>query len=267
MIGQVNLINKLKSYTIDNFPQTLLITGEKGSGKHSLVREVISPHLKLDIIDITDNISFEYILQIQLRVIPSIYLIEVSSLTEKEQNIILKLIEEPLSGSYLILLSNSKFDILPTIINRCVEYNMEKYSKEELSSFASYTKEETINFAMNVCTAPGQLLITNENTMDDIKDTTKKMATVLKDKSFYFTIFISKKIDYKDNSGKFDITVFLNSLLYFLFEEYKDNKNEKALAIYYKTIEYKNRLQNQKLNRETLIQNFLTTIWKIARSI
>jgi predicted AAA+ superfamily ATPase len=78
MVGQVNLINKLKSYTIDSFPQTLLLTGEKGSGKHSLVREVISPHLKLDIIDITDNISFDYILEIQLRVIPSIYLIDVT---------------------------------------------------------------------------------------------------------------------------------------------------------------------------------------------
>jgi DNA polymerase III delta prime subunit len=266
MVGQVNLINKLKSYTIDSFPQTLLLTGEKGSGKHSLVREVISPHLKLDIIDITDNISFDYILEIQLRVIPSIYLIDVSMLTEKEQNIILKLIEEPMSGSYLILLSNNKSIILPTIINRCVEYSMEKYSKEELGSFASYTNEETTNFALTVCTAPGQLINIDEKAMDDIKDTSKKVATILKDKSFYFTAVISKKLDYNNEIGKLDITVFFNSLMYFLFEEYINNKNEKALSIYYKTIEYKNKLQNPKFKKEDLVQNYLTIIWKLARA-
>ena len=62
--------------------------------------------------------------------VPKIYIIDSSTISIKEQNIILKFVEEPLKNSYIIILKNSK--LLPTILNRCQKWKFEAYSKEEL---------------------------------------------------------------------------------------------------------------------------------------
>lgn len=265
MLGQKNLISKLTSYTIYTFPQTILILGESGSGKHMLVREVISPHLKLDVIDITDNISNEYISEIQLRFAPSIYVINVSAISEKEQNMILKLIEEPLNNSYLILLSNSPQLVIPTVLNRCIVYNMENYTREEMFSFMDYKKESTKEFAINICTTPGQVSYTSEEQADELQELSKKIVEKIKTASFDNTLKISTKLNYKNDVNKFNIDVFLNSLTFTLFNEYKTNNNDFILKLYYKTIECKNKLINPRLNKEILIENYLTGIWKMSR--
>ena len=139
MIGQVNLLKKLNSYTIDNFPHSSLILGEEGSGKHTLSMYIKDNILKLPLLDITENISDEYIDMIYRNPNPSIYLINMSKMMEKEQNILLKFIEEPLQNAFIILLCENVNNLLNTIYNRCVVFEMElyklmgnKFTKEEL---------------------------------------------------------------------------------------------------------------------------------------
>ena len=67
-------------------------------------------------LDITENISAEYIDKIMLNPNPRIYVIDLSKITEKDENVLLKFIEEPLKTSFIILLAESRNGILNTIL-------------------------------------------------------------------------------------------------------------------------------------------------------
>ena len=47
MIGQKKLLEKLNTYDLDKFPRSLLLLGEKGSGKHLICDYVKTNILKL----------------------------------------------------------------------------------------------------------------------------------------------------------------------------------------------------------------------------
>lgn len=265
MVGQSKLINIIKSYTVKNFPHTVLLIGEEGCGKHTVVSEIIAPHLGLPVIDMTEYISFDYILNIRLKALPVIYLINLSVITEKQQNILLKFIEEPVVNSYIILISESDANILETIKNRCVTYRFEKYSTEELSPFIKEIKEEHKNLVLKVCTTPGQVLSAARTNLDEIYALCQKMSLKLSEANFPNTLTIAKKINYKDNYDKFDINIFLNVLSLILFNDYIEKNNLISFKLYNKVSEYKNMLYDLRLNRELLMENMLTSLWKLAR--
>ena len=53
MIGQNNILNKLKSYTLSSLPHSILLIGEKGSEQYDMCKEVSSAHTK--IINLSDT--------------------------------------------------------------------------------------------------------------------------------------------------------------------------------------------------------------------
>ena len=116
--GQEILCNRIDSYiNLDKFPRTLMLIGASGSGKH-LLCEYIANKFSLQQIDITEIISLETIEEISQRVEPYLYIIEINKLSIKEQNIILKFLEEPLANSIIVLLAEIVGDILDTVKNR-----------------------------------------------------------------------------------------------------------------------------------------------------
>ena len=99
MIGQESLLNKLKSYPIFEFPHSILLVGEEGCGKHTIAEE-ISKYFDFEFLDITNSINLDTIVEINQRLVSTMYLINMNKLTDREQNIILKF------GNFLILLKN-----------------------------------------------------------------------------------------------------------------------------------------------------------------
>ena len=73
MIGQINLINKLNKYSIDTFPRTTLLIGDKGSGKHLICDYISKNILKLPLYELKD-LSNELITEINLSSNPYIYI-------------------------------------------------------------------------------------------------------------------------------------------------------------------------------------------------
>ena len=53
-IGQKKILDRIRNIDIDNFPKSLLLLGESGSGRRSTI-DIISNKLGLSIIDITDR--------------------------------------------------------------------------------------------------------------------------------------------------------------------------------------------------------------------
>ena len=129
MLGQERLQNRLLLSSLNDLPHTILLIGDDGCGKHFLASEM-SKHYNLDLIDISDNISLETIEEIMMKPIPAFYLIDSSKITDRQQNVILKFLEEPNQYAYIIMIAKNKSYLLDTIINRCVSYEFETYSRE-----------------------------------------------------------------------------------------------------------------------------------------
>lgn len=264
MVGQKNLLNKLNDYTIDSFPHSSLILGEEGSGKHTLSMYIKENILKLPLFDITENISDEYIDMIYRNGSPAIYLIDMSQMMEKEQNILLKFIEEPLNNAFIILLCENRNNLLNTIYNRCFVIELESYTKEELSQFV--LNEEDKELILSVLRTPGKILNTNLSNIRAIYDICEKMVDKMNIANFSNTLTIANKINYTDEYNKFDINVFFDMLIYTLYNKYLEENNKKILDMYLLTIEMQKKLIDKRLNKEIFMQNFLTKFWKESRA-
>ena len=60
IIGQDKLLNYIDSKRRDTFPRSLILLGESGCGKSTVIN-YISDKLNLPLIDITDNINIDFI--------------------------------------------------------------------------------------------------------------------------------------------------------------------------------------------------------------
>lgn len=264
MVGQEDLINYIKTLTLDTFPKSSILLGEDGSGKHEIVKE-ISSHLNLPLIEYKD-ISFETLMEIQLRALPALYLIDTTSLTEKTQNIILKFIEEPLNNSIIILLAENKNLLLDTVVNRCRIFELKPYSKEILKTFVKDTLNEKL--ILEVCTTPGQIYDLEHVNIKDLYTLCEKIITRVTEATYVNTLSISDKLNYSDEYDKFDVLLFFKILTLvagnFCINNLNldDNQNNFYLKLYNIISKFKNRiLKDKRLNKEHLVENFLTELW------
>ena len=151
IVGQESLISLIDSKNRDTFPRSVILLGQRGSGKH-LITNYIGSKLNYSVVDITDKLDLEFITSLYLKPEPNIYVIEMKKLTIREQNMILKFLEEPLKNAYIILLAEVKNQMLDTIVNRCQIWTLKPYAKELLSEF---TDNKQI---LSIAKTPGMLL-------------------------------------------------------------------------------------------------------------
>ena len=81
MIGQKKLLDSLSNYNIDNFPHSVILQGERGSGRHLLCDYISKEVLNIPLVDITKNLSHELIDAIYQNSYPCLYLINSDELT------------------------------------------------------------------------------------------------------------------------------------------------------------------------------------------
>lgn len=259
MVGQTSLIAKLKSYSIDTLPHSLLFVGDLGCGKHSLAN-LLSVHYNLDLVDITDSINLETIQDIYLCTVPRFYLIDANRITEKQQNIILKFLEEPTKNIYIILICTSKSILLETILNRCLAFEFVPYSKEELLQFLDF--ESDVEKLLYYCNTPGQLLSTNLKEVNSLIELSDNIVNNI-NKTRYSNIF--KIIERLDVSNNVNLNLFFRVLLDRIFLKIKDDTSKRYISMYKETSNTLKKLADLRFNREALMQNFLSKLWSVSR--
>lgn len=208
MIGQKRLINHISSYSVDTFPKSVLIVGDEGCGKHTLVSEVIAPLLKLNVVDITKNVDFDFITDIAIRSEMNIYLINLDELTSIKQNVILKLLEEPPENAFLVLLTSASSKVLPTVLNRC-----------QIFTFDDYTDEELLNFCNDPAVirsvrSPGKLISIQNVDINYVENLCEKLFTMNKKASLANLLSVASKIDWLKKDGSLiSVDIFIDVLV------------------------------------------------------
>lgn len=265
MVGQNKIKQQLKAYQLCDLPKNILLLGEAGCGKHTLAKDLAS-HFSIEFEEITETISAELITDISTRVFPKIYFINIDALTDREQNTILKFIEEPSPSAYIIMASTSVNRILPTVLNRCMTFEFEPYTIEELRTFLVFGgKEDEANTILSICKTPGKLINLDTSCVSGLLELCTKIATRLNTANFANTLTIANKINYKDEYNKYEFSLFLDTLTYILYKQSIENDNELATKLYLVLVEYMKRLKDSRLNKEVFMYNLLVALWKEAR--
>ena len=73
---------------------------------------------------------------------------------------------------------------------------------------------------------------------------------------------IGTKINYKDLYNKIDFNLFFDTVEYLAFEAFKKNNNMQSFTIFKVTNQFKQYSTKQNLIKETLMLNYLTTLWE-----
>ena len=260
IIGQEKICSRIDSLSLDSFPRTLMLVGPRGGGKH-LITKYISDKFNLTMIDITTTLDQTSIEELYNRVEPYLYIIRANELSVKEENTILKFLEEPLKNSYIVLLAETDIGILPTILNRCQIWYLQNYTKEFLRTFLTTGDE----YVLNVANTPGQVKELLETPFNDMLQLCDTIITKIHVASVANTLTLSNRMKFKNETSKYDLTIFINILLERLVEVCKNNADPKYTKAYMLTSELSKKIAIKNLDTKALFEKYLIQLRAIMR--
>lgn len=263
IIGQSKLLSKIDTYyTTKRLPKTLMFLGPAGCGKHTAAK-YIAEKFELDYTEINENITNEELEDYLHSTLATLYVIDLSKFTEKQQNLFLKFIEEPSKSVYVLMLATSEAGVLNTILNRCIKHSFEPYTKEQIEQI---TNNSVNDLAYKIFQTPGKLLNITDASLKSLLDLAGKVVHNLNKASYATALVVSTKINYKDLYNKLDFDLFLDTVEYLALEDFKNTGATQSFMVFKVTNQYKQYATQQNLIKETLMLNYLTALWEALRS-
>ena len=262
IIGQDELVNYFLNTSFESLPRTSMLIGPKGSGKHSLL-QLISENCGIQAMDVSDKINLDLIEFISVRPEPFIYYIEADKISEKDENTLLKLLEEPLSNTCIFILCNHESSLLPTVQNRCYKFKLKPYSQSILKQFIpAGISDEILQYA----NTPGQLINMSAQDLEAQKLLANNMFFKIKNATVPNTLSISEKFSFKNEKNKFDFNIFL-SILHRIIYDIICNSN--VSRQYYLAYKLTNQLYHDQfiphIDQRLLFENYLLQLKKLFR--
>lgn len=262
IIGQEKLVARIATYySTQHLPKTMLFLGQPGCGKH-LVAKYVAESFKLDYVEINENVSASDLDEYLYSTISTLYVINLNEFTEKQQNQFLKFIEEPSRSVYVILTATSEAGVLPTILNRCIKYNFEPYTKEQIEQI---TNTSVNDLAFKIFQTPGKLLNLTDAGFNEITGLASKVVKHFKNADYANALVVSTKINYKDLYNKIDFDLFFDAVEYLALEDFKNNGTDMSFTVFTVTNQFKQYATQTRLIKEILMINYLTTLWEALR--
>lgn len=261
IIGQDELVNKLDSLIAENkLPNTIAFIGEEGSGKHTLTQYLASK-LNIELFNITDKLNNDDLSILYTLTNPVLCYIELSKLSIKQQNIILKTLEEPPSKVYFILLIDNVLTTLDTILNRCFKLYLAKYSKDTLSKFCDSNKKE---FILQLASTIGQVKQLNENeNIKKFSEYLEKIVKQLHNASYQNTLTLCNTIV---NTFKISLKLFVRGLEVAYSKSFQETGNKQDYKNYLIVSNEAKKLQmSSNLDETMFIYHLLSVLWKENR--
>lgn len=261
-VGQERLLSEINGYSQRNMPHSILLIGEEGCGKRTIVK-YIANRLNMELIELDSSTEADKIISCQQSALKSLYLIDLTKLRlDKDQNRFLKFVEEPSSNAYVVLTSPTDAGILPTIANRCVRLDFEPYTTEQLKQIKKLCDDRMYE----VYRTPGQLASASEASFFDMLKLCETIVSKIGAASYSNTISVATKINYKDQYGKFDFFAFLRLLEKTAAKTYTENGSKTALRVYVCVADrLKKFTRNGSLAKEPFMISLLDDLWKETR--
>lgn len=252
--GQDKVLSKLFSFSLDTMPHSIILEGKNGSGRKTTVKD-ISEKFGLKLLDITSNISLDIIEDALLSPIPTMYMIDSDDIGIREQNILLKFLEEPLKGSYITIITTKLSSLLQTVQNRCQIVQFSPYSKEFLTDFLTdKSRTDVIEYAET----PGQVIEYESQNMSEIVNLCYKIVASISVASFPNTLTISNKIAFKKDEKGIPVNLFFKVMTATIRKTYISNNGNLLVQFYRLTEDTFNTIdKSNSINKKWVFENYL----------
>ena len=258
MLFQETLKSKVSDYIVTNsLPRTLLLEGEQGCGKHTLAKE-IAKALNVEFVDITETLNLQTIENIALSVTPRVYFINASVISVKEQNIILKFLEEPLKGAYIILACENRNLLLNTVINRCIVLEFQKYTFEQLKEFLPEGADPVI---LSYATTPGRVVEFAEHNIKSMEEFATKILSQIQAANYSNILKIPTNINFSNKTELLDFSVFSYILLMTASRLYKEGVIK--FCVFKETSEFYKNCSIPHINKQHLFEHYLIKLKQV----
>lgn len=273
MIGQENLKRIVEEW-IDNdlFPRFSIFVGPGGSGKKTLVREVIKSltdgmyvesGIRAD--DIREIIAQSY----KVHSLAVYFIPDADKMSNAAKNALLKVIEEPPNNAYFIMTLEDEANTLPTILSRGIVFKMERYTPYELTDYAlnkySDVKGESWkDVAKSICETPGDVDLLMSYGVYPFYDYVQLVVDNIAEVSLANAFKISDKIALKDKEEGYDLKLFWKAFIKVVLEKAMNPIDPEDISRYgevaIKTSKYLQRLRIAGINRGMLFDNWILEI-------
>ena len=247
----------------EDLPHSILIIGERGSGKHKLYNKLCELKNFNYTMDITDRITKEFLNSEEIQNPVNIIMLSVdlSKLTVRQQNMLLKLFEEPSKYLYLCLFADSEADVLETIKTRSYNIVIDKYARDALEYLITSNNK---NIILEVCNTPGQIEIANHTDMEALYKMCENMVKKMRVANYQNALTISNKINFSDEYDKYDLFLFIKMLSYKLMTEFYETQSKELLYAYLELKELNKRIWLVN-NKKQQFERFISRYWKAFR--
>lgn len=258
MIGQTKIISRLSEmFKRNEIPQFIVFTGQKGSGKKTLIKTIfpVSIYRPKDLK--VDSIR-EIILDAQSLKDRRIYLLaDCENMTLQAQNALLKLAEEPPTNAFIMITVSDIAQMLPTIKSRATVINLEPYTRDELFKF---TTDELL---LNLCENPGQIKRYQEIDYVSLYETCEKVAKNIGRISAWNVFNVLRYTEEKD----YDLII---PMLLHSYHEIISNETKFESIIVHAAcvkiiIDYKQLIKSKSINLEHALEMMLMDIRKVNK--
>lgn len=257
MIGQERLRRAIGS--MDPFPRASMFIGERGCGKHTLARETAG-NLGMEAEDLTESASLEAFDAIASCPFPRAYLLNLSEMDERRQNILLKFVEEPPAGAYVMLMCEAKERVIPTLLNRCVQFEFAPYSKEEIAYFLP---PEAADACMWIST-PGQAKEVDWKSVGAMKALCSNVVSNLGKANLPNALRIADRLNHGKDFAKFDPRMFFRMLASELLDAYAGGDDSAGRMLGRLSSEAKP-LNDRRISTGALSRHIILSMWEAAR--
>ena len=228
MIGQRNLRERIDNMIQNEcFPRFMIITGEPGSGKKTLVNYITSQlgdaTCKLEdnkIADVREMIKQSYDNAYTI----SFVLADADDMSSAAQNALLKIVEEPPKNTYYIMTLQDINNTLPTIKSRAYVLRMQPYTKGQITEYLYQMYEEENELYADICTTPGEVNALHSIGIDKFVDFVEKVVDNLGTVSTGNLLKVGQsiKLTSSENDTGYDLNLFLNTFMWQCFQYRND---------------------------------------------
>lgn len=266
-VGQEQLKKYLSTLSLSNCPNSIILRGHEGCGKHVFALE-FAKKLGLPARDISEEISWDMISAIYRSATPAVYIIDLAKVNDTKLDVLLKFFEEPLKSIYIICLVNIGEKLPQTILNRGFLFDFEPYSAEDLAKvLPAVTANVPQSWLVSIIRTPGDVYKIRERNIDTatIDNLVERICDKLDIASLPNTLSIAEKINYKDEYDKIDYDFFIRNLSYSLYKRYMSTKESKYLA---EADVVKNLVQKSSINhldKKNALMRTLISLWRIVK--
>lgn len=270
MIGQKNLLDTFEDLIERNaFPRFLILEGERGSGKRTLINSIlplfnsnyyVCEDVKVDTIREIINVAYTWTGGVF--VIP-----DCDNMSMAGQNALLKVVEEPPKDTNFIITVEDRNNLLPTIRSRGMIYMMEMYTPQEILQYSrdkfdiDESEEEIIK---TLCLVPEEVDIIYDYGITEFTNYVRLVVKNIGAVSGANSFKIASKVSLKDGSDGYDLKMFWKSFINIAVELFSEERDIDQSINYLKyasmTGSYLQKLRHKGINKQMLFDTWILDI-------